>query len=282
MAKNELDKRRKYYLILDCETCTLPQVRELPEKWAKDMALKKPLIYDIGWTVIDRKGNIYKKKSFLITETFSVPSVFNTAYYKSKRPIYLERLKGGAIDLVTWEQAMNELVHDMENVEGVGAYNAMFDFKKAIPFTELYISKLYSENFDAWIDFQNHCMKEEINGQKFSSKKEFELGVFRFRGKCYKLFDVWNLACKYLLNTEEYKAAARENKWFTPSGKYYSTNAENAFRFCASELLFEEEHTALSDSIIESYLFAKALGNNGVKNLEWGIVYFPFKILGSI
>ena len=148
--KAELDRRRKYYLILDCETATLPFVKDFPECTRKKIAIAKPLIYDIGWTVIDKKGRIYKKKNFLISEIFSVPSVFNTAYYKEKRPLYIEMLNGGAIDLVTWREATRELIHDMELVEGVGAYNAMFDFKKAIPFTELYINELYGADYQSW------------------------------------------------------------------------------------------------------------------------------------
>ena len=88
MKKNELDRRRKYYLILDCETATLPYAAKFTSPKEKQrVCIAKPLIYDIGWTVVDKKGNIYKKKSFLISEIFSVPSVFNTAYYAEKRPI---------------------------------------------------------------------------------------------------------------------------------------------------------------------------------------------------
>ena len=92
--KAELDRRRKCYLIVDCETETLPFVKDFPECARKKIAIAKPLIYDIGWTVIDKKGRIYKKKNFLISEIFSVPSVFNTAYYAERwryRPCNMAR-----------------------------------------------------------------------------------------------------------------------------------------------------------------------------------------------
>lgn len=282
MKKNELDRRRKYYLILDCETATLPYTAKFTSPKEKQrVSIAKPLIYDIGWTVVDKKGNIYKKKSFLVSEIFSVPSVFNTAYYAEKRPIYLERLKGGAIDLVTWETAISELVHDMELVEGVGAYNAMFDFKKAIPFTELYINNLYSPNFNKWEEFQNSCCDEIVNGYCQSANRQFEPDIFRFRGKAYKLFDVWGLTCVHLLNNDEYKRACLENGWKTESGKYFKTSAETAFRFCANSGEFEEEHTALSDAEIESFLFGEAVRRNKGK-FEFGIVFFPFRELGTV
>lgn len=143
----KLDKRRKYYLILDCETATLPYAAKFPADMKKNVAIAKPLIYDLGWQIVDIRGKVYKRASYLISEIFSVPAVFNTAYYASKRPIYLERLKNKEITLADWNTAVAELIEDLDAVEAVGAYNSMFDFKKAIPFTELYVSKLYSPDF---------------------------------------------------------------------------------------------------------------------------------------
>lgn len=280
MAKSELDRRRKYYLILDAETATLPHASTITDPKAKQrVSIAKPLIYDLGWTVVDKRGNIYKRKSYLISEIFSVPAVFNTAYYAEKRPIYLERLHGGAIDLVTWETAIADLIHDMELVEGVGAYNAMFDFKKAIPFTELYVKHLYSANFNDWEQFQNVRCDEIANGVVRPSKREFEPEVFRFRGKEYKLFDVWGLACQHILNDDKYRAFCKENDLYTESGKYYKTSAETAFQFCAERADFEEEHTALADAEIESLIFAEAIKKNKGK-FDFGIIYFPFRIIG--
>ena len=281
--KNELDRRRKYYLILDCETATLPYAQNFSAEQKKNIAIAKPLIYDLGWTVVDRKGNIYKKKSFLISEVFSVPAVFNTAYYADKRPIYLERLKGGAIDLVTWKQATAELVHDMELVEAVGAYNAMFDFKKAIPFTELYINQLFDPDFQNWEAYQNSICEDIAKGKRKASGQTFEADIFRFRGKEYKLFDVWGLTCEHLVNNDRYKQMCIENDWQTESGKYFKTSAETTFRFCAKDLDFEEAHIALEDSIIESYLFGKAVSKaGGISHIEMGITFFPFRILGTV
>lgn len=279
--KAELDRRRKYYLILDCETATLPFVKDFPECTRKKIAIAKPLIYDIGWTVVDKKGRIYKKKNFLISEIFSVPSVFNTAYYKEKRPLYIEMLNGGAIDLVTWREAARELVHDMELVEGVGAYNAMFDFKKAIPFTELYINELYGADYQSWENLQREVCTNIVNSVKYDSTKEFEKEIFRFRKKEYRLFDVWGLSCNFLLNNDAYRNTCRMNEWKTESGKYFKTSAETAFRFCSKNYNFDEAHTALNDAEIESELFAMAVKRNK-NNIEWGIEFFPFRILGTV
>lgn len=275
----KLDRRRKYYLILDCETATLSYAIKYGAEQRKNIAIAKPLIYDLGWQIVDVKGNVYKRASYLISEIFSVPDVFNTAYYASKRPIYLERLAKEEIQLTDWKRAITELVEDLDAVEAVGAYNSMFDFKKALPFTELYINELYSPDYYNWYEFQKTRCDEIAQGYKLHSQKEFDPTVFRFRGKEYPLFDLWGLSCEHLLNTPEYKQACYDNDWRSASGKYYPTNAEKAFAFCFGNLDFEEAHTALEDAEIESMLFALITKKTKHK-FEMGIEYFPFRKLG--
>lgn len=279
--KNELDRRRKYYLVLDCETATLPFATKYTSDEKQKISIAKPLIYDLGWTITDKQGRIYKRRSFLISEIFSVPAVFDTAYYAEKRPIYLERLSHGAIDLTTWKQATSILVHDMELVDGVTAYNAMFDFKKAIPFTELYINKLYSPKYQEWEHLQESICDKITKNQYNKNEKNFEPNIFRFRNKEYPLFDLWGLACNYLLNCNEYREMCHKNEWYTNSKKYYKTSAETAYRFCAKTTDFNEEHTALSDAEIESFLFSQIAQKTKGK-FEMGIIYFPFKIVGEV
>lgn len=281
MINNKIDRRKKYYLILDCETATLPYASNFEETQKKNIAIAKPLIYDLGWQVIDRNGNIYKRKSFIISEIFSVPQVFNTAYYAHKRPIYLERLKKGETILTDWNTAITELIEDMQYVESVGAYNSMFDFKKAIPFTELYIQKLYSPDFYKWEQMQNELCKKIAYGNNRQNTKDFERTVFRFRDNIYDLFDVWGLSCEHIMNTKEYKQMCIDNGWQTASKKYFKTSAETCFRYFSKELEFEESHTAIDDTIIESEIFVEILKRTKFK-FEIGIIYFPFRILGTV
>lgn len=275
----KFDKRRKYYLVLDCETATLPCAADYDAAARKKIAIAKPLIYDLGWQIVDRKGRVYARRNFLISEIFSVPSIFNTAYYACKRPIYLEKLAKGEITLTDWRTAAAALEEDMAEVEAVGAYNSMFDFKKAIPFTELYINMLYSPDFYDWNAMQDRICKNIASDNRFSSTKEFDPEIFKFRGKDYKLFDLWGLSCEHILNNDEYKTMCQENGWITESGKYYKTSAETAFRFISRNLDFDEAHTALDDAAIESELLARIMKDK-VSNLSMGIIYFPFRILG--
>lgn len=280
---NKFDRRRKYWLILDCETATLPEASKYDADplMKQKIAIAKPLIYDLGWTVVDAQGRIYARQNFLIAETFSNPVVFNTAYYKDKRPGYIEKIAMGEIRVVMWEEAIGELLNDMSQCEGVGAYNSMFDFKKALPFTDLYLSKVYAPDFAEWMEYQNKIISEIAQGKRGQNEKEFESDVFRFRGQVFPLFDVWGLACKHILNCDEYKNMCSDNGWVTASGRYYKTSAETAFRFVNQEESFQEAHTALSDALIESVLFAECM-KRAKKKIEMGIIYFPFKMLGEV
>lgn len=282
---NKYDRRRKYYLVLDCETATLPIANEYEnEVQKKRISIMKPLIYDLGWTVIDSKGNIYAKKNYLISEIFSVPSIFDTAYYKDKRNLYLDKLQKGEIVLTSWLTASRELIEDLQAVEGVGAYNSMFDYKKAIPFTDLYISMLYSPDFHNWLAYQEQiCIWLADGGKPMNEdeNKDFEPDIFRYKSCVYPLFDIWGLACSHLLDCAEYKHLCLQREWKTASGKYFITNAEKAYAFLSGETEFSEAHTAIDDCLIESAIFAEIVKRTKNK-WEMGISYFPFRELGTV
>ena len=283
--ERKLDKRRKYYLILDCETATLPYASKFGGDEKKAISIAKPLIYDLGWTICDAKGKIYRKRSYLITEIFSVPSVFNTAYYKEKRPQYLEKLKAGSISLRTWKEATEVLERDLLEVQAVGAYNAAFDFKKAIPFTEKYIEALYSNDFQRWEEVQEKVCDNIARGKKAGKKDgapEFDPYNFQFRNNFYPIFDIWGLACEYLLNTDEYRSTCLANNWITASGKYYQTSAGKAFAYLMNDWEFLESHTASEDAEIESAIFGKIVEKVGIKGIEFEIIFFPFRIVGMV
>ena len=275
------DRRRKYYMVLDCETATLPCASGYEEEQRKNIAITKPLIYDLGWKIVDRNGIVYNRMNFLISEIFSVPSVFDTAYYAEKRPIYLEKLRKGEIVLTDWQTAMTAFLDDLAVVDAVGAYNSMFDYKKAIPFTELYITQLYSPNFHEWLKWQSKSCDWLANGGRATGTQMFEERIFRFRGRAYPLFDLWGLSCEHILNCDEYKQMCLDNGWQTASGKYFKTSAETAYRFLTGNTAFDEAHTAIDDCDIEAELFAEIVRRT--KN-KWnlGIEFFPFRILGTV
>lgn len=271
--------RTTKYIILDTETCTLPFINEwaLSSDDKKKLAIAKPLVYDIGWTIASRTHGIMEKRNFLVAETFSVPAVFNTAYYKEKRPLYLDMMARGEIAVLPWDSIMEILLADLQDAEYICAYNAMFDFKKAIVFTELYIRQLYSPAYQAWENLQRDSCKRILNEKKKRNERDFDPEHFIFRGEKYPMIDIWGIACKYLLNNGKYKKMCLQESKISNSGLYFTTNAEVAMQYLSQRFDFIEDHTALSDAEIETEILFYCLKRG---KIIVGIEYFPFKMLG--
>lgn len=268
------------YVTIDTETATLPFINEMnltPED-KKKIVIAKPLVYDIGWTIANRTHGIVEKRNFLVAETFSVPSIFNTAYYKEKRPLYLEMVAHGEITVLPWDSIMEILISDIQDAAYVCAYNSMFDFKKAIIFTELYIRKLYSPDYQEWEELQREFCRRILTQPKPRSNPDFDPEHFIFRGEKYPMIDIWGIACKYLLNNNKYKKMCLETSKISNSGLYFSTNAEHAMQYLSQRFDFIEDHTALSDAEIETEILFYCLKRG---KIIVGIEYFPFKMLGS-
>ena len=272
--------KRKYYLTLDTETATLPFADKIAENSIQKqrIAIAKPLIYNIGWVIATTQGEIVKRREFLIQETFFVPSVFNTAYYREKRPLYMEKLKRGEIEVDTWNNVVDVLLADLRRVDMTTAFNACFDFKKAIPFTERYIQALYSDYYNDWERTQYWICKKIAKGEDTGKNDEYLLPMFKLRNEVFNIVDLWGLACERLINIPKYKRFCLDNKYLTNSALYFKTSAEIVYKYLNEDLDFEEEHTALSDSEIETYILAKCLKKG---RLIPKIEDFPFKMLGT-
>lgn len=279
--QNKKGRKPRLYMVLDCETATLPFVRDmqLSEIQRKNVAIARPLIYDMGWRIIDAKGNVYSQHSFLIQETFFVPSVFNTAYYRDKRPLYMEDLKNGEIIVKNWNEATNILLSDLTHVDAVCAYNAMFDFKKALGFTDEYIAHLYSWDYNIWEDKQRRICKDIAEKKKYDNPREFDPINFNFRGVDYPMIDIWGEICREMANNENYRKTCLREGWLTQSGLYFKTSAEKTFAYLTKDINFKEAHTALADAIIESELLVKFLRKHKAKI---GLTYFPFREVGNV
>lgn len=273
-------RKHKEFLVVDTETAGMSFITEIANGDAekkKAMAIAKPLIYDIGWVRTNRAGEIIDKKQFLIAEVFSVPNIYNTAYYAEKRPIYLEMLKRGETTIRSWDEVMEIFMADLEKVDAVGAFNSMFDFKKAIPFTELYIRKLYSPEYQEWENLQRAMCLRMVNENLKPRNPEFEENVFRFRGNEYNLFDLWGLATTHLLDNATYKRECLNHGMLTASGTFFKSSAESTYRYLCDKYDFIESHTALDDAIIESFILSKIAKRHAITN---GIKFFPFRDLG--
>lgn len=265
------------YLVLDTETTSMKPWSKsgITDKDVKDYALSHPIVYDIGWTIINRKGDNLVKRSYLVAEVFGNFDLFQSAYYANKRPKYCESIIKGEIEVKTWNEIARILKLDMMQANYIGAFNSAFDFFRAIPFTERYISSLYSGNFTEWREKFTEILPKE-KGKKTKRTKHSN-NEWDFRGITLPLFDVYDMLCDKHSNNKSFKEFCVKNEKFSESKKYFLTNAETFYQYTFSALDFVEDHTALSDAIIEAKLLAKLLQKKAVKV---GFDYFPFQKIG--
>ena len=110
------------------------------------------LVYDLGYAVTDKHGNIYKTESFVIYEIFvKMADVMKSAYYAEKIPQYWEDIKSGKRKLVTFQTARKQLLKDMKEYKSniIFAHNAGFDLR-ALNNTYRYITKSKYRFFFKW------------------------------------------------------------------------------------------------------------------------------------
>ncbi len=271
--------KKKYYLVLDTETATLPFANQICDsvEQKRKVAIAKPLVYDIGWVIMDRAGNIVKSENYLVQETFFVPNIFNTAYYKEKRPVYMKLLQEGQIMTANWNDIMAVLLADLRVADITAAYNAQFDFKKAIPFTENYIKHLYSADYNDWEEKQRQACYDILHGDG-GHNPDFMEPSFNLRDEEFPIADLWGIACNRLINIDRYRDYCLRNSLLTTSAQFFKSSAETAFQYLMKQHDFSEEHTALNDAMIEAQILAKALKKGKV---EAYLKAFPFRELGT-
>lgn len=218
-----IDKRKKYYLMIDTETCN-----GIVDDDGK-LDLSQSLVYDIGCAVVDRYGNIYEDKSFVIYETFiGMRDVMTSAYYADKIPNYWEDIQDGVRQLVQYATARREIINLMEkyNISTVIAHNAGFDCR-ALNITERYITKSKYRYF-------------------------FPYGT--------EWWDTLKMANDIYGNQPSYRRFCEDNGYMTKHKKpRVRLTAEVLHRYLSGDSDFEESHTGLEDVKIEANIFAQCM-----------------------
>lgn len=189
-------------------------------------SLNKPFCYNNGYIVADSKtGAIYEKKDFVIEQIWHNLPLFETAYYAEKRPIYVKRMKARKVRMTKFGYMCREMAKDIKkyNIEYAFAYNSSFD------------EKVFNFNCD-WFRCINPFDNVEIK-------------------------DIRGYAHKFLIN-KDFEAFCEKHELFTDSGNY-STTAETMYKYITNKIDFVEEHTALSDSIIEWEILKECISKGG-------------------
>lgn len=191
-------------------------------------SLDKPFAYDVGYTIRDTENFSVPlvERSFIVEQVWHNLPLFESAYYKEKRPLYVSAMRSKKAVMDKFGYICQTMKRDFKTlgVAAVFAYNAPFD------------DNVFAFNCD-WYKCYNPLE---------------ELPVIDIRGH----------AVNFLVD-EQYKLFCEENNLFTESGNY-STTAESMFRYITKDTAFNEAHTALDDSTIEAEILLETV-NRGAE-----------------
>lgn len=269
---------KQFYATIDTETCTLPEIKAVQGDKA---GLNFPLVYDLGVVITDRDGTVFHRQSWIIAETFSNIELFNTGYYAWKRPIYEAQIKRGETKVETWNNASFQLLQILERFNAIAcAYNAQFDFKKAFHCTNKYVRCLYKPNGKTAVAELVASILTKSGHYVAKKKAPGEEAKFWLVDKWFPIIDIWAFACFTLFQTPTYKKKAVECGWFSQAGNF-TTNAETAYRYIIGNDVFDEDHTALSDAIIEAEILAYIFKHHHV-TVPYGLYVNPWQKVGKI
>lgn len=220
--------QKKYIMVLDTETANGIVVND-------KLDLSYSLVYDIGYTIIDKKGKVYEQKSIAIRELFlDMPDLMKTAYYAEKLPKYWEAIKSGERYFVSFLTAHKMIVTAMKkyNITVVAAHNARFDVN-ALNNTIRYITKSERRYFfpygtEIWCTLKGAT--HTICKQK---------GYIQF--------------CK------------REGYMTKHKNPRVRATAEIIYKYISGNYNFKEEHQGLSDTEIEAKILVQILRQHSKK-----------------
>lgn len=183
------------------------------------------LVYDCGWQITDRTGEVYDAKSFVNYDIYrGEREIMASAYYADKIPRYEDDLRAGARKLVTFRTILRELADAIEayNIQYFAAYNARFD-ANALNRTQSWITK---------------------------SRSRYALPFGQITW-----LDIMKMAQDAVCSTKAYKEWATDRDFLQKNGVPRKT-AEMVYRYITGEDDFQESHTGLEDVQIETFIMA--------------------------
>lgn len=217
-----MDRRKKYLIGLDTETCNSFETE-------KGVDLTQSLVYDIGWVVCDKKGNIYKTRSFVVAETFcGMSDIMKSAYYAEKIPTYWEDIKNGSRIISSFWNIRKTLLEDMKEyrINTVFAHNAGFDHR-ALNNTFRYLTCSKFRWFFPWNT---------------------------------EIWDTLKMARQTIGKQKSYISFCERNGYMTKhKTPRPRLTAEILYRYLSNNKDFIESHTGLEDVLIETKIMAHCL-----------------------
>lgn len=194
--------RKKYYMVLDTETTSNAQT-----------------VYDIAYTIVDRKGNIIEQANYLVKEIIEHPFLRGilqrdkfsaTKYHNTYAEMYTQ--KNIVKPFLEIRRAIRAAVRKYNCP--VIAYNVNFDYKALTN------------------------MAQDLGKKSFFTAET-------------QIWDLWNIALYTLCDSKNYVKFCDEHHFINERGNRQTT-AESVYRYITKNINFEEAHTALADTEIEA------------------------------
>ena len=256
----KIDKRKNYYVILDTETtasCT-------PEENIEKKVMEK-LVYDLGYTIAT-KTEIIIKRNYLVKEIYENNDLMDNAYFNSKRPMYAKMVTNNQIEVKPFAEIIKIMQNDIAETGAkfFVAYNVGFDLDALMQTTNF----IYPNTFKMFF-------KKTASG-KFAPDTIKFCQAYLFR-KQLEIIDLWTMACQTLCCQKTFQVFYLEE---TKRGNIKS-NAEIVYNYIEDlDGDFEEDHTALSDSIIETKILQRILRIR--KTLETKFAFLPYRLIKRV
>ena len=212
-----MDRRISYKIVLDTETCSV-------DKNFDGVAPQNMWVYDCGWAVVDKRGKVYKTRSFVNADIFlNEKELMKSAYYAKKIPMYWEQIKSGKRILTSFYNIRKALLEDIKEFEvtEIFAHNMRFDYG-ALNNTQRWLSKSKYRYF-------------------------FPFGI--------EICDTLRMARDVIAKMPTYKNFCEENNYITKNGQLKLT-AEIIYRFITKDNDVVVSHTGLEDVMIEKEILA--------------------------
>lgn len=214
---NKIDRRINYRIVLDTETCPL-------DKNFEGVDPNNMWVYDVGYAIIDKRGKVYRERSFINADIFlNEKLLMNSSYYANKIPQYWEDIKSGKRVLTSFYNIRKTLLEDIAEfeVEEVYAYNMRFDY-------------LSLNNTERWL-----------------TKSQYRY----FLTKDLVICDIMKMARDVIAKMPTYKRFCEEHGYMTKNNQV-QLKAETVYKFITKDLDFIESHTGLEDVMIEKEILA--------------------------
>ena len=217
--EQKIDKRKVYGIMLDTETANT-----IVEEDGK-INLLYALPYDIGFAIIDTKGNIYEKHSYVNEDIFCDEyTLMKSAYYADKIPQYIRDLAHQDRILKTTYE-IRQIIFDLckkYNCQFVCCHNARFDYRAL------------------------------NNIQRWTTKSKYRY----FLPYGVEVWDTLKMATDVVAKMPTYIKFCEENGFMTKHKKPRpQLTAEVLYRFITNDVDFVESHTGLEDVEIEIEIF---------------------------